>query len=125
MRRLRESESRVNFFTKGAGHTANEREYNLKDNKMNIEPQNRLINYVKNEFKNIIDGILNRYDNYVYTNEYKRFYKGQTGVISYIRDKVKWYHSKVSLATAWFSSYTIRIYNNTIKHGLRRTKGNS
>lgn len=92
---------------------------------MNIKPQNKLIRTVKNRFKHIIDGILNRYDNYVYSNEYKRFYKGQTSVISHLKDKVKWYHSKVSLATACISGYIIRIYNNKVKQGLRRTMGNS
>ena len=92
---------------------------------MNIEPQNKLIRTVKNRFKRLIDAILNRYDNYVYYKQLERFYKGQTSVISHIRDKVKWYHRKVSLAKACFSNYIIRIYNNTIKHGLRRKKGNS
>ena len=92
---------------------------------MNIKPQIKLIRTVKNEFKHIIDGILNRYDNYVYYNKYKRFYKGQTSVISHLKDKVKWYHSKVSLATACISGYIIRIYNNKVKQGLRRTMGNS
>ena len=55
----------------------------------------------------------------------ERFYKGKRTAIENIKDKVKWYRSKVSLATACFSSLTIRIYNNKIKHGLRRIWGNS
>ena len=88
MRKLRESESRVNFFKQGAGHTANEREKELKDNKMNITIQNRLMNYVKNDIKNIIEGILNRYDNIVYRTKYKRFFKDNRTVLEKLKDKV-------------------------------------
>src|SRR5210317_2573789 len=88
MRKLRESESRVNFLKQGAGHTANEREKELKDNKMNITIQNRLINYVKNDIKTLIDGILIRYDNYIYYKQMERFYKNKRSVIEIIKDKV-------------------------------------
>ena len=88
MRKLRESESRVNFLKQGAGHTANEREKELKDNKMNITIQNRLMNYVKNDIKNIIEGILIRYDNYIYTKQLERFFKNNRTVIDIIKDKV-------------------------------------
>jgi hypothetical protein len=99
---------------------------------MNIITQNNTIRTVKqlfrqlkNRFKHIIDGILIRYDNYIYYRQMERFYKGKRTAIENIKDKVKWYRSKVSLATACFSSLTIRIYNNKVKHGLRRIWGNS
>ena len=88
MRMLRETESRVDFFKRGAGRNANEREKELKDNKMNIKPQNNIINNVKNRFKNIIDGILIRYDNYVYTRQLERFFKDNRTVLEKLKDKV-------------------------------------
>ena len=88
MRKLRESESRVNFFKIGAGHTANNERYELKDNKMNIKPQNNIIRTVKNKFKQHIDGILIRYDNYIYYRQMERFYKNKRSVIEIIKDKV-------------------------------------
>ena len=88
MRMLRETESRVDFFKRGAGRNANEREKELKDNKMNIQPQNKLINNVKRRFKQRIDAILNRYDSIVYYHKYKRFYKGHYGILEIIKDKV-------------------------------------
>jgi len=85
---LRESESRVKFFKTGAGHLSNMRENELKDNKMNITIQNRLMNYVKNDIKNIIEGILIRYDNIVYRTKYKRFFKDNRTVLEKLKDKV-------------------------------------
>ena len=85
---LRESESRVDFFKRGAGRNANERENKLKDNKMNITIQNRLMNYVKNDIKNIIEGILIRYDNIIYRTKYKRFFKDNRTVLEKLKDKV-------------------------------------
>jgi hypothetical protein len=131
MRMLRESESRVNFFKQGAGRNANERENELIDNKMNITIQNKLMNYVKNDIKSIIDGILNRYDSIVYYHKYKRFYKGHYGILEIIKDKV-------NLAIACFnkniSKYntngtldkkTNSIWlNNLIKGQLRRNNRN-
>lgn len=92
---------------------------------MNIITQNNIIRTVKNKFNRLIDGILIRYDNYVYYNKYKRFFKDDRTVLEKLKDKVKWYRSKVSLATACISSYIIRIYNNKVKRGLRRIWGNS
>ena len=88
MRMLRETESRVDFFKRGAGRNANEREKELKDNKMNIKPQNNIIRTVKNKFKQHIDGILIRYDNYIYYRQMERFYKNKRSVIEIIKDKV-------------------------------------
>ena len=88
MRMLRETESRVDFFKRGAGHTANNERYELKDNKMNIKPQNNIIRTVKNKFKQYIDGILIRYDNYIYYRQMERFYKNKRSVIEIIKDKV-------------------------------------
>ena len=86
--------------------------------KHNIMTQNNTINNVKIKFKSIIDGILNRYDNYIYYKQLERFYKGQTSIFEQLGDKVSLYYVKVSLATACFSY-------NTIKHGLRRKERNS
>jgi len=88
MRKLRESESRVNFFKQGAGHTANNERNELKDNKMNIKPQNNIIRTVKNKFNRLIEGILIRYDNYIYYRQMERFYKNKRSVIEIIKDKV-------------------------------------
>ena len=55
---------------------------------MNIKPQNNIIRTVKNRFKNIIDGILNRYDNIVYYYEYKRIFKDNRTVLEKLKDKV-------------------------------------
>ena len=132
MRKLRESESRVDFFKRGAGHTANNERNELKDNKMNITIQNKLMNYVKNDIKSIIDGILNRYDNIVYYHKYKRFFKGHYGILELIKDKV-------NLAIACFnkniSKYNVSggldghphsIWIDSLGKGqLRRTERNS
>jgi len=50
--------------------------------------QNRLIRTVKNIFKRPIDGILIRYDNYIYYKQLERFYKNKRSVIEIIKDKV-------------------------------------
>src|SRR6056300_191379 len=56
--------------------------------KHNIMTQNILINNVKNRFKSIIDGILIRYDNYIYYKQLERFFKNNRTVIDIIKDKV-------------------------------------
>ena len=93
------------------------------------------MNYVKNDIKNIIEGILSRYDNIVYYHKYKKFYKGHYGVLENISDYIK---DKVNLAIACFSK-SISNYNvsgtingiphsiwleNVVKGKLRRTKRN-
>ena len=85
---LRESESRVDFFKRVAGRNANERENELKDNKMNIKSQNNIIRTVKNKFNRLIEGILIRYDNIVYRTKYKRFFKDNRTVLEKLKDKV-------------------------------------
>jgi len=107
---LRESESRVKFFKIGAGHLSNMRENELKDNKMNITIQNRLMNYVKNDIKNIIEGILNRYDNYIYYRQYKRFFKDNRTVLEKLKDKV-------NLAIACFNKNISKYNTNGILDG--------
>jgi len=129
---LRESESRVNFFKQGAGRNANERENELKDNKMNITIQNRLMNYVKNDIKNIIEGILIRYDNYIYYRQYKRFFKDNRTVLEKLKDKV---NLAIACLSKYISKYMVnsntdghphRLFINGVKDGqLRRDKGNS
>jgi len=129
---LRKSESRVKFFKTGAGHLSNMRENELKDNKMNITIQNRLMNYVKNDIKSIIDGILNRYDNYIYYRQYKRFFKDNRTVLEKLKDKV-------NLAIACLNKNISKYNTNGILDGrphsiwldslvkgqLRRTERNS
>ena len=129
---LRESESRVKFFKIGAGHLSNMRENELKDNKMNITIQNRLMNYVKNDIKNIIEGILIRYDNIVYYHKYKRFFKDNRTVLEKLKDKV-------NLAIACLNKNISKYNTNGILDGrphsiwldslvkgqLRRTERNS
>ena len=46
------------------------------------------MNYVKNDIKSIIDGILNRYDNYIYYRQMERFYKNKRTVLEKLKDKV-------------------------------------
>ena len=129
---LRESESRVKFFKTGAGHLSNMRENELIDNKMNITIQNRLMNYVKHDIKSIIDGILNRYDNYIYYRQYKRFFKDNRTVLEKLKDKV-------NLAIACLNKNISKYNTNGILDGrphsiwldslvkgqLRRTERNS
>ena len=132
MRMLRETESRVDFFKRGAGRNVNEREKELKDNKMNIQPQNKLINNVKNRFKQRIDAILNRYDSIVYYHKYKRFYKGHYGILELIKDKV---NLAIACLSKYISKYMVnsntdghphRLFIDILGKGqLRRDKGNS
>ena len=90
------------------------------------------MNYVKNDIKSIIDGILNRYDNYIYYRQMERFYKNKRSVIEIIKDKV-------NLAIACFnkniSKYNVSgsldghphsIWIDSLGKGsLRRNKRNS
>ena len=132
MRMLRETESRVDFFKRGAGRNANERENELKDNKMNIQPQNKLINNVKNKFNRLIDAILNRYDNYVYYNKYKRFFKNNRTIYQKLNDKVNLAIACLSKNISKYNTNGIldkrpnSIWlNNLIKGQLRRDERNS
>ena len=129
---LRESESRVKFFKIGAGHLSNMRENELIDNKMNITIQNRLMNYVKNDIKNIIEGILIRYDNIVYRTKYKRFFKDNRTVLEKLKDKV---NLAIACLNKNISKYNTNgildgrphsIWLDTLGKGsLRRTERNS
>ena len=86
---------------------------------MNIKTQIKDISKrCKDTFTHTIDDLSEKYDNIYYYNKYHSFYKGQLDITRQIK-------AKVSLATACFSSLTIRIYNNKVKHGLRRIWGNS
>ena len=69
--------------------------------------QNRLINNVKNRFNRLIEGILIRYDNYIYYRQMERFYKNKRSVIEIIKDKV-------NLAIACLSKYISKY--NTLGH---------
>ena len=56
--------------------------------KHNIMTQNNTINNVKIKFKSIIDGILIRYDNYIYYKQLERFFKNNRTVLEKLKDKV-------------------------------------
>ena len=43
---------------------------------------------LKNKFNRLIEGILIRYDNYIYYRQMERFYKNKRSVIEIIKDKV-------------------------------------
>ena len=131
MRMLRETESRVDFLNNRAGHNANEREHNLKDNKMNIQPQNKLMNYVKNNIKSIIDGILIRYDSIVYYNKHTRFFKNNRTIYQKLNDKVNLAIACLSKNISKYNTNGIldnrpnSIWlNNLIKGQLRRNERN-
>ena len=129
--KLRETESRVNFFKQGAGRMPAPSEMQLNNNERNITMQIRPINNVINRFKRLIDAILIRYDNYIYTKQLERFYKDNRSNYQKLKDKV-------NLAIAWFcrgiSNYNVsgdldshpyKILMNSLTDGqLRRTKRN-
>ena len=100
---------------------------------MNIRTQIRNNkNRCKDAFKRYIDNSLEKYDNIYYQNKYSIFFKGQTDILSELKDKV-------GLATAWFSNSISKIdidkaslgYSDFIVHNneelddLRRKKRNS
>ena len=90
------------------------------------------MNYVKNDIKSIIDGILNRYDNIVYRRKYRRLFKDNRSLYQKLKDKV-------NLAIACFnkniSKYNVSgsldghphsIWIDSLGKGsLRRTERNS
>ena len=131
MRKLKETESRVNFFKQGAGRTPAPSEVQLNNNERNITMQIRPINNVINRFKRLIDAILIRYDNYIYYRQLERFYKDNRSNYQKLKDKV-------NLAIAWFcrdiSKYNVSgdldshphsVLMNSLTDGqLRRTKRN-
>ena len=100
---------------------------------MNIRTQIRNNkNRCKDAFKRYIDNSLEKYDNIYYQNKYSIFFKGQTDILSELKDKV-------GLATAWFSNSISKIdidkaslgytdfivHNNEELDDLRRKKRNS
>ena len=100
---------------------------------MNIKTQIRNNkNRCKDAFKRYIDNSLEKYDNIYYQNKYSIFFKGQTDILTELKDKV-------GLATAWFSNSISKIdidkaslgYSDFIVHNneelddLRRKKRNS
>ena len=100
---------------------------------MNIKTQIRNNkNRCKDAFKRYIDNSLEKYDNIYYQNKYSIFFKGQTDILSELKDKV-------GLATAWFSNNISKIdidkaslgftdfivHNNEELDELRRKKRNS
>ena len=78
--------------------------------KHNIMTQNNTINNVKNRFKSIIDGILNRYDNYIYYRQLERFFKDNRTVLEKLKDKV-------NLAIACFNKNISKYNTNGILDG--------
>jgi hypothetical protein len=118
--KLRETESRVNFFKQGAGRMPAPSEVQLNNNERNITMQIRPINNVINRFKRLIDAILIRYDNYIYTKQLERFFKGNQSNYQKLKDKV-------NLAIAWFCrgiSKCSVLVNSLTDGQLRRTKRN-
>jgi len=99
---------------------------------MNIKPQNNIINNVKNKFNRLIEGILIRYDNYIYYKQMDRFYKNKRTVLEKLKDKV-------NLAIACLNKNISKYNTNGILDGrphsiwldslvkgqLRRTERNS
>ena len=99
---------------------------------MNIKPQNNIINNVKNKFNRLIEGILIRYDNYIYYKQMERFYKNKRTVLEKLKDKV-------NLAIACLNKNISKYNTNGILDGrphsiwldslvkgqLRRTERNS
>ena len=77
---------------------------------MNIKPQNNLIRTVKNKFKQHIEGILIRYDNYIYYKQMERFYKNKRTVLEKLKDKV-------NLAIACFNKNISKYNTNGILDG--------
>ena len=75
---------------------------------MNIKPQNNIIRTVKNKFNRLIEGILIRYDNYIYYKQMERFYKNKRSVLEKLKDKV-------NLAIACFNK---NISNYNVSGGL-------
>ena len=88
MRKLKETESRVNFFKQGAGRMPAPSEMQLNNNERNITMQIRPINNVINRFKRLIDAILIRYDSIVYKRQLKRFFKDNRSNYQKLKDKV-------------------------------------
>src|SRR6056300_770016 len=100
--------------------------------KHNIMTQNNTINNVKNRFNRLIDGILIRYDNYIYYKQLERFFKNNRTVLEKLKDKV-------NLAIACLNKNISKYNTNGILDGrphsiwldslvkgqLRRTERNS
>ena len=131
MRKLKETESRVNFFKQGAGRTPAPSEMQLNNNERNITMQIRPINYVKNRFKRLIDAILIRYDSIVYKRQLKRFFKDNRSNYQKLKDKVNLAIACLSKNISKYNTNGIldnrpnSIWlNNLIKGQLRRNERN-
>ena len=93
--------------------------------------QNKLIRTVKNIFKRPIDGILIRYDNYVYYKQLERFFKDNRTVLEKLKDKV---NLAIACLNKNISKYNTNgildkrpnsiWLNNLIKGQLRRNERN-
>ena len=97
--------------------------------------QNRLINNVKqlfrqlkNKFNRLIEGILIRYDNYVYYKQLERFYKNKRSVLEKLKDKV---NLAIACLSKYISKYNVsgtldghphRLFIDGVKSGLLRRK---
>jgi hypothetical protein len=99
---------------------------------MNIKPQNNIIRTVKIKFNRLIEGILIRYDNYVYYKQLERFYKDNRTVLEKLKDKV---NLAIACLSKYISKYNVSgsldghphsLFIDGVKSGLlRRKKGNS
>jgi hypothetical protein len=131
MRKLKETESRVNFFKQGAGRTPAPSEVQLNNNERNITMQIRPINNVINRFKRLIDAILIRYDNYIYYKQLERFYKDNRSNYQKLKDKVNLAIACLSKNISKYNgssdldSHPHSLFMNSLTDGqLRRTKRN-
>ena len=131
MRKLKDTESRVNFFKQGAGRTPAPSEVQLNNNERNITMQIRPINNVINRFKRLIDAILIRYDNYIYYKQLERFYKDNRSNYQKLKDKVNLAIACLSkniskyVGSSNLDGHPHSILMNSLTDGqLRRTKRN-
>ena len=131
MRKLKDTESRVNFFKQGAGRMPAPSEVQLNNNERNITMQIRPINYVKNRFKRLIDAILIRYDNYIYYRQLERFYKDNRSNYQKLKDKVNLAIACLSkniskyVGSSNLDGHPHSLFIDGVKSGLlRRTKRN-
>ena len=129
--KLRETESRVNFFKQGAGRMPAPSEMQLNNNERNITMQIRPINNVINRFKRLMDILLIRYDSIVYKRQLKRFFKDNRSNYQKLKDKVNLAIACLSkniskyVGSSNLDGHPHSLFIDGVKDGLlRRTKRN-
>ena len=101
--------------------------------RMNIRTQIKDIsNRCKETFTHTIDDLSEKYDNIYYQNKYSIFFKGQTDILSELKDKVglatAWFNNKYSnidLDKAFLGHSDCIIHNSEAQDELRRKELNS